>query len=140
VRIVLSTRELRGAAVIGTGSLDIDRARGLRLDLSLSGSGSLSIGSVDADTLILGSLGSGSITVGGRAKQLRLSVDGSGDFDGRGLVADDAQIVAATSGSLTVTAVRSAKVTARGRGAVDIAGSPACTLAGPAAAMVRCGK
>jgi hypothetical protein len=140
VRIVLSTRELRGAAVIGTGSLEIDRARGLRLDLSLSGSGSLSIGSVDADTLILGSLGSGSITVGGRAKQLRLSVDGSGDFDGRGLVADDAQIVAATSGSLTVTAVRSAKVTARGRGAVDIAGSPACTLAGPAAAMVRCGK
>jgi hypothetical protein len=139
-RIVLSTRALRGAIVIGAGSLAIDRASGLRFDLSLSGSGSLSVGSVDADTLILGSVGSGSISVAGRAKQLRLTVEGSGDFDGRGLIAEDAQIVAGTSGALVVGAARTARVTARGRGPVDIIGTPACTLSGPAAAMVKCGK
>jgi hypothetical protein len=139
-RIILSTRDLRGATVIGSGSLAIDRARGLRLDLSLSGSGSLSIGSVEADTLNLGSLGSGSISVGGRAKQLRLSVEGGGDFDGRGLVAEDAQVVVGTSGEVVVGAARTAKVAARGRGLVEILGSPACTVTGPAAAMVRCGK
>jgi hypothetical protein len=139
-RIVLSTRELGGATVIGAGSLAIDTARGLRFDLSLSGSGSLSVASVAADTLILGSVGSGRMSVGGRAKQLRLTVEGSGDFDGRGLVADDAQIVAGTSGAVVAGAARTAKINARGRGRVEILGNPACTLSGPAAAMVRCGK
>jgi hypothetical protein len=140
VRILLSTRDLRGATVIGAGSLAIDRTRGLRFDLSLSGSGSLSVGSADADTMILASVGSGAVSVGGKAKQLRLTVEGSGNFDGRGLVAEDAQIVAGTSGLLVVGAARTARVTARGRGPVDILGSPACTLSGPAAAMVQCGK
>ena len=140
VRIVLSTRELKGATVIGAGSLAVDRARGLRLDLSLSGSGNLSVGSVDADTLILGAAGSGAISIAGKAKQLRLTVDGSGDFDGRSLVAEDAQIVAGTSGALAVGVRRTAKVTARGRGSVEILGRPACTVAGQAAAMVKCGN
>jgi hypothetical protein len=140
VRIVLSTRDLRGATVIGAGSLAIDRARGLRFDLSLSGSGSLSVGSADADTMILASVGSGAISVTGRAKQLRLTVEGSGNFNGRGLLAEDAQIVAGTSGALVVGAARTAKVTARGRGPVDILGNPACTLTGPAASMVQCGN
>jgi Putative auto-transporter adhesin, head GIN domain len=140
VRVVVSTRDLRSAIVTGSGSLVIDRARGLRLDLSLSGSGSLSVASVDADTLTLGSIGSGEIRVAGKAKQLRLTVEGSGDFDGRGLVAEDAQIVAGTSGTLVVGAARTAKVTARGRGTVEILGTPACTLSGASAAMVICGK
>jgi hypothetical protein len=139
-RIVLSTRDLRGATVIGAGSLAIDRARGLRFDLSLSGSGSLSVGSADADTMIVASLGSGAIRVGGKAKLLRLTVEGSGDFDGRGLVAEDAQVAAGTSGAVVVGAARTAKVTARGRGTVDILGTPSCTLSGPAAPMVQCGK
>ena len=140
VRIVLSTRELRGATVIGAGSLAVDRIRGLRLDLSLSGSGSLAVGSVEADTLIVGLVGSGTISTAGRAKQLRLTVEGTGDFNGRGLASEDAQIVAGTSGALVVGAARTAKITAHGRGDVEIVGSPACTLAGPAAALVKCGK
>jgi hypothetical protein len=140
VRVVVSTRDLRGATVIGPGSLLIDRARGLRLELSLSGSGSLTVGSVDADVLTLGTIGSGEIRVAGKAKQLRLTVEGSGDFDGRGLVSEDAQIVAGTSGTLVVGATRTARVTARGRGLVEILGTPACTLSGASAAIVICGK
>jgi hypothetical protein len=140
VRIVLTSRLVRGATVIGPGSLAIDRARGLRIELSLSGSGSLSVGAVEADVLILGLLGSGEMTVAGKAKQLRLTVEGSGDFSGRSLASEDAQITAGTSGALTVGAARTAKVSAHGRGSVEIVGTPACTLSGPAAALVRCGK
>ncbi len=140
VRIALSTRALRGATVIGAGSLSVDRISGLRLELSLSGSGSLTVGSVDADTLIAGLIGSGTIRAAGRTKQLRLTVEGTGDFRGSGLASDDAQIVAGTSGSLTVGAARTAKVAAHGRGEVEIVGSAACTLSGPSAALVRCGK
>ena len=140
VKIVLSTRALRSASVVGPGSLAIDRAGGLRLDLTLAGSGSLSVGSVQADTLIAGLVGSGTMLIGGRVKQLRLTVEGRGDFDGRGLTAEDATIAAGTSGALVVGAARTAKVTALGRGHVEILGSPACTLSGPAASLVKCGK
>jgi hypothetical protein len=140
LRIVLSTRDLRAATVVGGGSLAIDRARGLRVELSLSGSGSLNMGSVEADTLILGLVGSGTLTVGGTAKQLRATVDGAGSLEASGLVADDAQLVAGTSGEVVLGARRIAKVTAHGRGNVDILGTPACTLRGPAAAQVRCGR
>jgi hypothetical protein len=140
VRIVLSTRDVRAATLIGSGSLAIDRVRGLRVELAVSGSGSMSIGAADADTMIVGLLGSGSIAAGGRAKQLRVTVQGTGDFDGRGLTGDDAQVVANTSGTIAVGAARTAKINAIGRGAVEILGPATCTLSGPAAAFVKCGR
>lgn len=140
VRITLSTRDIRSATVIGPGSLAIDRARGLKLDLSLSGSGRLSVASVAADTLVVGLIGSGSIHLAGTAKQMRASAEGSGDIDGRSLKAEDADLVAGTSGRIVLEAKRTAKVRAHGRGLVEIAGSPACTVSGAAAGFVRCGK
>jgi hypothetical protein len=140
VRITLSTRDIRAATVIGPGSLAIDRARGLRLDLSVSGSGRLSVGSVAADTLGVGLIGSGTISLAGTAKQLRASAEGSGNIDARGLKAEDADLVAGTSGEIAFQAGRTAKVRAHGRGLVQIGGTPACTVSGLAADLVRCGK
>ncbi len=139
VRIRLTGRDLRGAIVTGSGGLAIDRARGLRLDLSLTGSGTLSVAAVDADALFLGLLGSGKITLGGRARQLRATVQGSGDFDGRGFKADDAHVTAATAGTIVLGVVRSAKIRATGQGNVEILGSPACTIEELGAGEVRCG-
>jgi hypothetical protein len=138
VRVVLSTRDIRSATLIGAGSLAIDRVRGLKVDLAVSGSGTMSVAAAEADTMTVGVLGSGTITAGGKAKQLRVTVQGTGDFDGRGLTGDDAQIVANTSGSIALGATRTARVNALGRGAVEIIGPATCTLSGPAAAFVRC--
>lgn len=140
VRIVLTTRQIKAVAVLGSGSLSVDRASGLRVDLSVSGSGALNIGSVAADTLIVGLLGSGSIGAGGTAKQLRATVQGSGDFDAPGLSAGDAELVADSAGRIAFAATRTAKVRALGRGEIDIAGPASCTLSGPAASTVRCGR
>ncbi len=139
VTIQATTRELSHVVVGGSGSLDIDRVRGLRLDLSVVGTSHLAIASVDADNLLAGLTGSGRISLAGKAKQLRATVQGSGDFDGRGLSADDVQLTADTAGSVAVRAVRTAKVTARGLGEVEILGSPACTVEALGAGQVICG-
>ena len=140
VTIELTTRDLRAASVVGSGRLSIDRVKGLRADLSVSGSGSLAAGSVDADTLVVSLLGSGTVALSGRAKQLRAAVQGSGDLEGSAFRAEDVDLTADTAGAVTVGAVRTAKVRATGPGDVEIAGTPACTVTGQSAALVRCGR
>lgn len=140
VTIRATTRTLAHVRVGGSGSLDIDRVEGLRLDLAVVGTSHLAVASVDADNLLVGLVGSGRITLAGKAKQLRGAFQGSGDFDGRGLSADDAQITADTAGSVAVRAVRTAKVNARGLGDVEILGSPACTVEALGAGTVTCGE
>lgn len=139
VTIQATTRDLSHVIVGGSGSLDIDRVKGLRLDLSVVGASHLAVASVDADNLLVGLVGSGRITLAGKARQLRATVQGSGDFDGRSLSADDAQLTADTAGGVAVRAVRTAKVNARGLGDVEILGSPACTVEALGAGTVVCG-
>jgi hypothetical protein len=139
VQIVASTQELRGAAVQGGGSLSIDRAKGLRIDLTVSGSGRLGIAAVAADQLVLNLNGSGKIMLGGGAKQFRAFVSGTGDLDAASFRADNADLVTDTSGAIAFTAVRTAKVRAGGTGEVAIAGTAACTVTGLADYLVRCG-
>ncbi len=139
VTIALTTRDLSNASVVGSGSLDIDRAKGLRVDLSVSGSGRLTVGAVDADTLMVGLLGGGRITVAGRARQLKATVQGSGDLAAAGLSADDAQIASDTAGTVAVAVTRTAKVTATGPGDVEIIGTPSCTVEAKGSGRVICG-
>lgn len=138
VTVALTTRDLRNAAVVGSGSLDIDRAKGLRVDLSVSGSGRLNVAAVEADNLVVGLLGGGRITLAGRTKQLRATVQGSGDLAAAGLSADDAQIASDTAGNVAVSVARTAKVTATGAGDVEIVGSPTCTLEAKGSGRVLC--
>src|SRR5687768_9807544 len=49
VRIMISTRDLVAGAVAGPGSLAIDRAKGLRIELNVTGSGRIGLGAVEAD-------------------------------------------------------------------------------------------
>ncbi|MGZ8287450.1 MAG: head GIN domain-containing protein [Allosphingosinicella sp.] len=138
VTVALTTRDLRNAAVVGSGSLDIDQAKGLRVDLSVSGSGRLNVAAVEADHLIVGLLGSGRITLAGRTKQLKATVQGSGDLAAAGLSADDALIGSDTAGNVTVSVARTAKVTATGAGDVEILGSPTCTVQAKGSGQVTC--
>jgi hypothetical protein len=139
IRIEASTRELSKASVLGSGSLSIDKARGLRLDLALGGNGRLTVGTLDTDNLIVDLLGSGRITLGGHAKQMHATVKGSGDIIGASLAADDLQLTADTAGTVTLGSARSAKIVATGSGDVTVGGSPACTVDNKGAGRIRCG-
>jgi hypothetical protein len=140
VRIAVSTRDLRAATVIGAGMLRIDRIRGLRADLSLSGSGRIDVRRVDADVLMLGLIGSGRITAAGNAKQVRATIQGSGDLDAAALAADDLVLNAETAGTVAIAARRTAKIKAGGSGNVEVSGPAACTVTATGAGQVRCGR
>ncbi len=140
VTIEVTMRELRAATVAGPGSLAIDRAAGLRVDLALEGNGHLSIGSVAADNLTLGLIGAGRVELAGTVEQLRATVHGTGEFDGARLRADGANITTDTAGRITVGVSGQATVVASGLGEVEILGNPACTVSGLSAAQVRCGS
>jgi hypothetical protein len=139
VRIQLGTAELRAAALSGSGSLAIDKLKGMRIDLSLSGSGRLSVASVEADQLNAASLGSGKLVLAGKVKSLRTAIQGSGSLEGEGLSADDATVTADTSGEIALAVRRAANVTSSGAGGTRISGSPACTVKRLGAGSVRCG-
>lgn len=137
--IVLTTRNLRSARLVGTGSLEMTGARGLRVDLSVEGSGRLAASALDADTLFVGVRGSGTAQLQGTAETFSAEVQGSGSLDGAGFSAETATVSAVTSGDISLTARRAVTVTANGLGRVVVEGQAACTLRGPGASEVRCG-
>lgn len=140
VDIELRTRILRGASVNGPGSLAVDRASGMRLDLNVGGSGRISVAAVESDLLSVTLVGAGRVAVGGKAKDLRAVVQGSGDLDAAGLQAERADITSDSAGSISVAVRDTAKVTASGIGDILVAGKPACTVRGLGAHQVRCGR
>jgi hypothetical protein len=140
VRVEAATIDLARAAVLGSGSLTIDKVRGLRVDLSMGGSGQLTVGGIDADNLVVGLIGSGHIDLAGHAKQMRATLSGSGDLEGKALTAEDIQLSTDTAGTVVLGSARSAKIVARGAGDVTIGGNPACTVDSQGAGSVRCGS
>lgn len=139
VEITVTTRTLRGARVIGPGRLTIDRMAGLRGSLSVEGSGELVAGGVATDNLTLRLIGSGRLEVAGRTGRLDANFEGSGNVEASRLLAQDAVATITSFGTIALNAVRTARITANGRGQVTVAGRPDCTLLGAAADMVRCG-
>lgn len=140
VAIAVTTHELKSAAVAGSGSIAIDKAKAMKFDLSLAGSGRISLGNIDADVLHLGLVGSGKITIGGKAKTLKALLQGGGDLDAEKLKVEDAEINADTAGAVSVAVRRAAKVTSTGAGDTRIIGSPACTVEARGAGQVLCSK
>ncbi|HET9428787.1 MAG TPA: head GIN domain-containing protein [Allosphingosinicella sp.] len=140
VTIELTARTLRSARLIGPGTLDVDRAEGLRVELTVQGSGRLRATNIAADALSLGLLGSGRMEVAGTAETLRATVDGTGDLDGAGLRTESANIVTNTLGTVALAVSREANVSAMGLGNVAISGRPSCNVRGPGAGQVSCGS
>jgi hypothetical protein len=140
IAIFLTTRDLRAAAVTGSASLEVDRAKGLRVDVSVSGSGRLAVGNVDSDNLVVGLLGGGRITLAGRSKQLKATIQGSGDLAAAGLQVDDAQVTADTAGSIALAVARTVRLRASGAGDIEIGGKATCTIEGEGSGRILCGR
>ena len=140
VKLEFTTHGLRAGSVSGSGSLAIDKVEAMKLELALSGSGRLHVGEVETDNLLVHMFGSGKISVAGKAKELRATIQGTGDFDAAGLSVSDAQLTSDSSGAVGVAVKRTAKVTALGTGDIIVSGSPDCTLKVLGSGHVACGK
>lgn len=137
--IVLTTRNLRSARVVGSGQLDIAGLSALRADLVVQGTGRLRATGIDADNLSVGLAGSGSIELAGTAETFTADIQGSGSLLAPALSAETATVSANTTGDVALAARRTATVNALGLGQVEIGGNPACTVRGANSGQVRCG-
>lgn len=128
VEISIGTHELGAAWLNGSGSLAIDKLRGLSFDLSIQGSGSASAGSVAVDQLKVSISGAASASLAGVAPKLTAIVRGISTLDAAGLVSKDAIIGAQGPATVRATVTGTAKVDAQGAAAVSLGGGPACTV------------
>lgn len=128
VVIELGTHDLSTVWLNGTGTLQIDKVRGMALDLNITGAGSAQIGAVDIDQLKVGIAGSGSVRLAGRAGKLTAIVRGASSFDGEGLKANNADIGAEGPSLIKLTVSDTAQVDAFGMANVVLQGGPACTV------------
>jgi hypothetical protein len=140
LRIELTTHDLRGASVGGSGSLSIDKASAMRFDVGLAGSGQIALGSIQADMLVVGLSGSGTIKLAGKAKSLKAAVQGAGSLEAGALGVDDAQINAQTAGRVEVGVRRAATVVNAGQGDTRILGTPSCNVKQLGSGQVFCGN
>jgi hypothetical protein len=138
--VTLTTRDLQAATVNGSGALTIDRAKGLKLSISLIGSGRAAIRALESDNLFVNMLGSGTMNLSGKTKTLRAELHGAASLDAAGLVAADAQLFADSAGDIKLAVSRAVTVQATGAGDVTISGSPACTVKISGSGQVRCGR
>ena len=136
VEIEVGTHDLSTAWLNGSGSLAIDRVRGLSFDLAVQGSGSASIGSTDVDQFKIGISGAGNATVAGKAPRLTAIVRGTSKLDAGALTAKDALIGVEGPSDVRVIATATAKIDARGTSTVEIGGNPACTVKAEGSATV----
>ena len=136
VTIELGTHDLATAWLNGSGTLIIDKVKGLGFDLAIQGAGSARIESVDIDQLKLGMSGAGSARLAGRAAKLTATVRGSSSLDAEGLLVKDAVIGAEGPAIVRANVTNAAKVDAIGLAAVTLAGKPACTVNAKGSASV----
>lgn len=137
VRITVGTPDLRSASLIGSGSLQIDRLRGLAVELGLFGPGSLGVAELAADRVSASVQGSGSLTLSGKAKSATLIARGTPALRASGFEADEVTIAAEGAGELIVAVKSRATVTAAGTAQVRLQGRPACLLKVSGSALVE---
>lgn len=128
VEINVGTHDLATASLNGSGSLSIDKVRGLSFDLTIQGAGAANIAKVDVDQLKVGISGAGSTTLAGRAPKMTAIIRGASLFDASALAVKDAVVGAEGPAIVKVNAISSAKIDANGTGSVEVTGNPACTV------------
>lgn len=136
VEIELGTHDLSQAWVNGSGTLSIDRIRGLLFDLALQGSGSTTVGEADVDQLKIGISGAGNVSIAGKAPKMTAIVRGTSNLDAAGLTAKDASVGAEGPSTVRLVATATAKIDARGLATIEIGGNPSCAVKAEGSAVV----
>jgi hypothetical protein len=128
VEINLGTHDLSAAWLNGSGSLSIDKVRGLTFNLSVQGSGSGAIGQANVDQLQVSLAGTASARLAGQAAKMTADVRGISSLDAAGLTTRDATLGADGSATIAANVSDSVTVNATGPATVRLTGAPSCTL------------
>lgn len=128
IEIALGTHDLSSAWINGSGSLSIDKVKGLSFALSMQGSGAGEIGHAAVDQLNLNVLGTASLKIAGHAGKLVALVRGVSSLDAAGLSTPNADISAEGTATVAAAVTDIARVSAWGPATIRLTGKPSCTL------------
>lgn len=138
-RFVVTLPRLTGAAVAGSGDLNIDRAEAEAFKASLAGSGNLSIGQLRVKELDASVAGSGNLTASGSTELFDASIAGSGNIEAAGLTSTSADVSIAGSGSVRARVNGDAKVSIAGSGDAELGPKARCKTSRVGSGNARCG-
>jgi hypothetical protein len=128
VEVSIGTHDLSGAWLNGSGSLLIDKVKGLSFDLSVQGSGAGQIGQANVDQLKVSVVGSASARLAGHAAKITAVIRGISTLDATALSTKDATLGADGAATIAANVSNSVTVDASGPATVQLSGGPACTL------------
>ena len=128
VEISLGTHDLTNAWLNGSGSLLLDRVKGLSFGLSVQGSGGAEIRAVSVDQMNVSLVGTANAKLSGKTGKLTALVRGMSTFNGSGLATHDATIGAEGAATIDANVSGSVSVSASGAATIRFAGQPSCTL------------
>ena len=138
--LFLSTGQLRRVQMIGGGALTIRELEGLEADLSLNGNGEILVQQANVEQLSLYVGGGGRLTIAGTARDVRVSVSGSGALEAGALDARNAVVANDGPGSIRLMAHGPVKITSSGSGDTAIDGKPICAIAQRGVGQVICAQ
>lgn len=128
VEILLGTHDLTSAWLNGSGSLAINKVKGLTFDLSVQGSAVGEIDQVAVDQLTINLAGTASAKLAGEAARTTSVIRGISNLDAAKLQVKDAVITADGPATIAATVTNSVKINAVGPATIRLSGKPACTL------------
>lgn len=128
VEISLGTHDLSAAWLNGSGTLSIDKVKGLTFDFLVEGSGAGEIGQANVDQLLVTVVGTASGRLAGQAAKMTATVRGVSNLDTAGLSAKDATLNADGAATISANVSDSASVYATGPATIRLSGGPSCTL------------
>lgn len=137
--LYLATGQLRRAQVIGGAALAIRGLAGLEADLSMNGNGEILLDQADVERLSLYVSGGGRITVSGKARDVRASVNGPGALEAQALDARNATIANDGPGSIHMSVYGPATIVSTGSGDTVVGGKPVCSITRRGVGEVICG-
>ena len=136
VEIKVGTADLAAIWVNGSGSLAVDKIKGLSFDISVQGSGNAAVGNANVDQMKIGMSGAGNVTIAGKAPKLTAIIRGTSVLDASSLAVKDVTVGTEGPSQVRINASGTAKIDARGVSAVEIAGGAACTVKAQGSAVV----
>ena len=128
VEVTLGTHELGSASLIGSGSVAIDRIKGLSFSLTIQGSGASAIGNASVDQLNVSLEGTANAKIAGRAGKLTALVRGISTLDAARLTMPSADFSVDGTATIDANVTDTAKVNGWGPAMVRLTGRPACYL------------
>jgi len=113
--------------VSGSGNVGLGEVEARDIEVRVSGSGNVRVDALNADDVAVGLSGSGGARLDGRADRQRVTVSGSGRYDGDRLESRSADVRASGSGDADLWVTDALDVTLTGSGNVAYYGEPEVT-------------